>query len=73
MSDVVLRPDRELHTIRELEERNGAVLELTADDAFRRQPETVTIERERLLQIGDTQREDDMRGFIGLSLLRAWS
>ena len=58
MSDVVLRPDRELDPSGQLEEGNGAVLEFAADDAFGRQSETVTIECERPFQIGHTERED---------------
>jgi hypothetical protein len=62
MGDVILRPDRELHASRQLEEGNRAVLELAADDAFGRQPETVTIKRDGLLEIGHTEREDRNTG-----------
>ena len=38
--------NRELQACRQVEENDSAVLEFRSDDALRRQPETVAIERE---------------------------
>jgi hypothetical protein len=57
VGDVVLRPDRELQSSREVEEGHGAVLEFAADDAFCRQAETIAVKCQRPLQVGDGQRQ----------------
>jgi hypothetical protein len=58
VSEICLRPDRKLQTSCEIEEGHGAVLELSADDPFRRQPQSITVELERLLEVGDAQCQD---------------
>src|SRR5439155_13346616 len=55
--DAGSRPDGELQAALQVEERDGAVLELLADDAVGRQSEAVPVEPERPLQIVDAQGE----------------
>src|SRR5262245_19402813 len=52
------RPERELQSGLEIEESDGTVLELSADDAFGLQPEAVTVEPDRSFQIIDAQGQD---------------
>lgn len=61
-SDVVRearpRPERELQAGLELEERDGAVLELRADNAFGLQSEAVTVKANRSFEIVDAQGQE---------------
>src|SRR6478752_159851 len=52
VSEIVSRPDRELETMLQIEEGDGAMLELAPDDAFGWKPE-VSVERERAFQVVD--------------------
>src|SRR5438128_2156246 len=63
------RPERELQAGLQVEEGDGAVLELLADDALRRQAEAVAVEAQRPLQVVDAQGEHGDPRFHGHWLL----
>jgi hypothetical protein len=70
MGDVGAFEDRELQAVPQIEEGDSAVLELLADDAFGRKPQSVSVEFERRLQIIDTKRDDTDASFhFGFSFL----
>src|SRR5690606_23623884 len=56
--DALARPDREAQPALELEERDGAVLELLADQAAGREAEAVAVEAQRALEVVDAEGED---------------
>jgi hypothetical protein len=58
MGNVVSRPYGELQTVLQLEERDGSMFELSADDSTRGEPEAVAVESESAVQIVDAQRND---------------
>jgi hypothetical protein len=62
------RPQRETQARLQIEERDRAVLELLADDAFGAQAEAVTVEADRFLEIVDAQRDQGYPGFYGALL-----
>ena len=51
------RPDRQLEAVLEVEEGDGAIFELLADDAGGRQAKSIPVERDRALQVVDTERD----------------
>lgn len=51
MGHILARPDGELHPVLQIEERNLAVLELGADDASRREAQSISIKRQCSFQI----------------------
>ena len=51
------RPEREPEAFLQVEERDGAVFEFRADDALRREAQTVAIEAHRTLEIVHAKRE----------------
>ena len=57
MREARARPDGEAQATLEVEECDGAVLELLADDALGREAEAVAVERDRAMQVVHAQRE----------------
>ena len=63
VGDVRALEDRELQAAGKLEEGDGAMLELGADDAFGRQAQAVAVESERRFEIIDAKRDDGDASF----------
>src|SRR5690606_19495340 len=62
----LLRPQRQLHAVGQIEERDGTVLDLLPDDSLGRPAQPVSVEGDRPLQILHRQREDGDARFHNL-------
>lgn len=65
--DVGARPERELEAGLQIEEDDGAMLELPADDALRGQAEAVAVEGKRPLQIVDAKGDEGGVSWTGFA------
>ena len=64
MGEALARPERQTKTRLEVEEGDGAVLELLADDAVRREAEAVAVEVQRAARSPTPRVSTVMRGFM---------
>src|SRR5438309_8009524 len=58
MGEARARPERELESRLQIEERHGAMLELGADDAFGVQAQPVAVEPQRALEVVNAQGDE---------------
>jgi hypothetical protein len=59
------RPERQLQTVHQVEERDRAVLEFLADDAFGFPAQAVAIEADGLFEVADAERDQGYPRFYG--------
>ena len=65
MGEARARPDRKLQACLQVEEGDGAMLELLTDDPLGRKAKAVPVERDGALKILDGKRDDRDAGFDG--------